>query len=414
MAERRRFSVGKGEQETFYLPWDADGQPPLGEAHVEWSVVVLDDMTVDLEVSAQLVGLGAQGCTDANGSRVLLQRAARGRTFHGAFDPAKHTGWKAAVKGAGSAGSVVPLLGGLVFDLNNKFSWRTPKEIEVVTLRIEHGPPSSRVPPLPPCRPLSPAPRGCPRMGLSLEAASVVPTDAVNTAEIYDKAIDDQALTTLEIEGGALQKAVCASACIEANRAPDLLTPVSRAVGDLDAVGQVRNWAAHLDSLLEDAHGRLLQKWKFARRGEDQTCLEGFVARLDALRGLIQKGPPPPPPKLPILPSPRQPEPLQPETASKHSALDAERGDEDTPFETPSAVTEPAEMCPAITEHAAEVEEDSDDAKAPPLPTCPPEEQDTDGAQPAPTEEPPQRVDPAEDEPLTKESNHDNPVEAGL
>mmetsp|Transcript_34900 Transcript_34900/g.92792 ORF Transcript_34900/g.92792 Transcript_34900/m.92792 type:complete len:583 (-) Transcript_34900:139-1887(-) len=171
MAERVRLSLPSGQRTSHRLAW---GDLQLGSAgnlgSLEWSVVVLDELTIDLEVSVQLSGqaaaggaggaAGGEGGADAPGL-VLLQEVARGRTFRGTFDPTEDPrlggGDGGSAENDGVAGSRVEAV---IFDFNNAFSWWTDKEVELVCLRVRPGgPPASMVPPLRLLQPLAALPR---------------------------------------------------------------------------------------------------------------------------------------------------------------------------------------------------------------------------------------------------------------
>mmetsp|Transcript_62295 Transcript_62295/g.131705 ORF Transcript_62295/g.131705 Transcript_62295/m.131705 type:complete len:601 (+) Transcript_62295:163-1965(+) len=142
MAERVRFSIPAGQRTSHQLQWNDAELGELGlEGSLEWSVVVLDELTIDLEVSVQYQQEDAQEQPEL----LLLQEVQRGRTFRGTFEPSSDARL--------AAGSTVA---SVTFDFNNAFSWWTDKEVELVVLRVvPEGPPRAKVPALPAMAPLS-------------------------------------------------------------------------------------------------------------------------------------------------------------------------------------------------------------------------------------------------------------------
>eukprot|EP00927_Polykrikos_kofoidii_P072399 TRINITY_DN6851_c0_g1_i1.p1 TRINITY_DN6851_c0_g1~~TRINITY_DN6851_c0_g1_i1.p1 ORF type:complete len:366 (+),score=94.49 TRINITY_DN6851_c0_g1_i1:414-1511(+) len=159
MAERKRMSIPPGERQVHTVSWisgetslgpeDGDSQvcgdfmacntiPP---SRLQWSVVVLDDLTVDLEVSAKLLPdrVAIQ--------EVLLERQARGTRFSGTFVPEKTRRLAAAVADAAPTQgcNLNDVVQSLDFAFSNAFSWFTPKEVELVTL-LEFPQPASSAP----------------------------------------------------------------------------------------------------------------------------------------------------------------------------------------------------------------------------------------------------------------------------
>jgi len=182
-AERLRLSIPAGEARQHELPWR---DPRLGSAaclgSFEWSVVVLGELTIDLQVSArwsagggdeeqahgaELGGehreqAGAKADAEGSANLVTLQEQARGRTFRGGFDPASDKRLPPASSGSSSAGS--GRIEAIVFDFDNTFSWWTAKEVELVMLRVPPpGPPPSMVVPLQFRPPMELPPRVCAR-----------------------------------------------------------------------------------------------------------------------------------------------------------------------------------------------------------------------------------------------------------
>lgn len=157
-----RLSLQTGERKTQRFPWadeQSGGSSRLGR--LDWSLVVLDELTVDLEVSVELCPREPDGAPGL----VLLQEVQRGRTFRGSFEPCTDARLAApegrAETGEGIAGCTRDEVEAVIFDFSNTFSWWTPKEVELIALRVRpSGPPLASVPPLLALRPLSPPPRG--------------------------------------------------------------------------------------------------------------------------------------------------------------------------------------------------------------------------------------------------------------
>mmetsp|Transcript_75789 Transcript_75789/g.214270 ORF Transcript_75789/g.214270 Transcript_75789/m.214270 type:complete len:275 (+) Transcript_75789:90-914(+) len=158
-AERFRLSVATGEQQTQRFEW-ADSQCSNAVAarlgSLEWNVVVLDDLTIDLEVSARY----RSSAPDGSSGFILLQEMARGTAFRGSFDPMEDSRFAALRSGSDSEGGTKGAsleIEAVVFEFSNAFSWWTGKEVELITLRVRPpGDPISEVPPLPPLQPLAP------------------------------------------------------------------------------------------------------------------------------------------------------------------------------------------------------------------------------------------------------------------
>lgn len=163
MADRTCLEIDSGERDVFRVEWDDEqlgSSGPLGA--LEWSLVVLDDLTVDVEVSVQL----AAGPNAEPPGVVVLQEASRGRSFRGVVDPtADPLLLKALTPDAGdNDGIQLGRLRAVIFDCSNEFSWFTQKQVEIMAVRTRpDGPPRSKVPPLSPLQPLNAVPRssGC-------------------------------------------------------------------------------------------------------------------------------------------------------------------------------------------------------------------------------------------------------------
>ncbi|CAE8708079.1 unnamed protein product [Polarella glacialis] len=237
MAQRVRLSIAAGLRESYSLPWsdpqeEGHQDPRLGS--VEWSIVVLDDLTIDLEVSAQLdvIGAGDLGLVTLSESR--------GKTFRGVFEPSTDARLLDAEGGsAGSAGNVKSI----VFNFSNEFSWFSGKEVELVFVQVRPpGQPLSKVPPLLPLQPLVPL----------LRAAN----------------------TTAE---GPLALALAL---------PELQRPPARSeAAEIGAEGELRRFVSHLDCVLDQAESNFPD-------GDCGPWLKELRRRIAALRGLCKQGPP--------------------------------------------------------------------------------------------------------------------------
>lgn len=164
-AERLHVSIKAGGTFSHSIPWRGGAQS------ISWSAVVLDDLTVDLEISANL----APPSSGEGLRSIVLQRNARGVNFVSEFFPARKrglavpepaaamsstssgrstgsgrgTGQAAASSTAAAPVAAPPVAAGevlarqapehqvvesIVFNFSNAFSWFTAKEIEFVTL----------------------------------------------------------------------------------------------------------------------------------------------------------------------------------------------------------------------------------------------------------------------------------------
>mmetsp|Transcript_51249 Transcript_51249/g.101801 ORF Transcript_51249/g.101801 Transcript_51249/m.101801 type:complete len:502 (+) Transcript_51249:77-1582(+) len=156
MAERTKLQLATGERQKLRLRWPdqaAGCSSRLGR--LDWSVVVLDELTVDLEVFAELAPEGPE----SSPGLVLLQESFRNRTFTGSFEPTTDPRLHAV---GNDISTIVERVEAVIFDFNNSFSWMTGKDVEIVALRVRPpaGPPKSTMPPLLSLRPCSPPPRG--------------------------------------------------------------------------------------------------------------------------------------------------------------------------------------------------------------------------------------------------------------
>jgi len=203
MADRIRLSLGTGQRTTHRMPWaDPESNSKVSrKGSLDWSVVVLEELTVDLEVSVQL----CPASEEATPGLVLLQETARGRTFRGTFNPASDkrlrpaanvggggsTSSKDGETTEGSESSSPPEVDAVIFEFSNAFSWWTPKEVELVIVRHRPGQPESEVSPLPILPPLSAVPRSTSSSGGAAEDVGPVPLAVLQPAPV------DEAMKTL-------------------------------------------------------------------------------------------------------------------------------------------------------------------------------------------------------------------------
>mmetsp|Transcript_102584 Transcript_102584/g.288565 ORF Transcript_102584/g.288565 Transcript_102584/m.288565 type:complete len:333 (-) Transcript_102584:493-1491(-) len=150
-AERVHLSIKAGATYTHTLAW------PSTARSIRWGAVALDDLTIDLELSATLEPLPSGDGLKA----IVLQRNARGVNFVADFAPARKRGLAAvpapSAEGSAAATAAASAAAGaqaasdedtaaassasegqrvhsIVFKFSNAFSWFTPKEVELVTL----------------------------------------------------------------------------------------------------------------------------------------------------------------------------------------------------------------------------------------------------------------------------------------
>lgn len=118
MANRFAVSIGAGARVAQHVPWNCGVGVSAGTCAtgLEWSVVVLDGLTVDMKVSVQI----RNGDTSKVAERVI-QDTKQGTSFKGCFEPPTD-----------ERGQVVQV----VFDMNNAASWFTSKQIEIFTLQV--------------------------------------------------------------------------------------------------------------------------------------------------------------------------------------------------------------------------------------------------------------------------------------
>eukprot|EP00438_Fugacium_kawagutii_P011762 Skav222936 [mRNA] locus=scaffold1489:469286:472733:- [translate_table: standard] len=126
-AERCQLQFTAGQSLEHVAPWDEDGQV----GRLQWSAVVLSDLTIDLEVRAVVRSppetAGSEGATE----EIVLQRNARGVTFVGTLDAASDRRLVVTAGDKKQRREVVSV----VFKFSNSFSWFTGKEVELVLLK---------------------------------------------------------------------------------------------------------------------------------------------------------------------------------------------------------------------------------------------------------------------------------------
>eukprot|EP00929_Paragymnodinium_shiwhaense_P032044 TRINITY_DN17834_c0_g1_i1.p1 TRINITY_DN17834_c0_g1~~TRINITY_DN17834_c0_g1_i1.p1 ORF type:complete len:539 (+),score=205.04 TRINITY_DN17834_c0_g1_i1:134-1750(+) len=125
-AERRHLRLKSGGTAVATFGWPSEG---VSVDRVSWNIVVLEELTVDLEVFAIL--RPAAGGEDAKTTRVVLQKHARGTTFSGSCAPGHDRRILAAAAEATDSSLVVEKV---VFSFSNAFSWFTAKDVELVTV----------------------------------------------------------------------------------------------------------------------------------------------------------------------------------------------------------------------------------------------------------------------------------------
>lgn len=149
-ANRFPLKIPAGKQRSQSIQWDHSYRG----CALEWNVVVLDGLLLDLKVSAKLHPQTLGG----GFTFVILQEVKDGRTCRGSFEPTKDD----RLLGKDMKGQVARAqVDEIVFEFNNT-SWFTEKQAEIVTLKQTLGPPppkKAKVPALPRLRPSSPLPR---------------------------------------------------------------------------------------------------------------------------------------------------------------------------------------------------------------------------------------------------------------
>mmetsp|Transcript_22048 Transcript_22048/g.48708 ORF Transcript_22048/g.48708 Transcript_22048/m.48708 type:complete len:295 (-) Transcript_22048:177-1061(-) len=116
---------------------------------LEWSVMVLDERMVDLEVTLLFRPREGEGDEEESPSTEVLAEKGSGRSFRGSFNPSEDPRFSAADG---------PILEAIIFEFDNSYSWLTAKELELITIRTraQRG---TGVPPLPQLEPLAHPPR---------------------------------------------------------------------------------------------------------------------------------------------------------------------------------------------------------------------------------------------------------------
>mmetsp|Transcript_1848 Transcript_1848/g.4670 ORF Transcript_1848/g.4670 Transcript_1848/m.4670 type:complete len:242 (-) Transcript_1848:102-827(-) len=131
-ATRHKFKVLAGERATHRVPcrWqDGDDGTECQLGALEWSIVVLDELTVGLEVRAEISA--PDGSTSV---RFVQENGASAQKFQGTFNPAERF----------AEAFEENRLDAIVFELDNTFSWWNAKDVEIVTIcepADQHRPP---------------------------------------------------------------------------------------------------------------------------------------------------------------------------------------------------------------------------------------------------------------------------------
>mmetsp|Transcript_13429 Transcript_13429/g.29437 ORF Transcript_13429/g.29437 Transcript_13429/m.29437 type:complete len:321 (+) Transcript_13429:108-1070(+) len=166
MAVRTRLSIQPGSTITHTVPFAGeDGSQSALPVGLRWNAVVLDELTVDLEISAALrLPDGADSADSTLPAKVVLERDARGTNFVGAFEPARSRRLASALgrsrADSGESEGLGQEVSELVFVFSNRASWFTAKEVELVTVLEWPAPPSVPPPAIP-----VPAPSSAPARG---------------------------------------------------------------------------------------------------------------------------------------------------------------------------------------------------------------------------------------------------------
>ncbi|CAE7204309.1 unnamed protein product [Symbiodinium natans] len=142
---------------------------------LDWHAIVLDEKTVDLEIS---VLLKPEEGTEPPTMHWLQQKGS-GRTFQGRFVPAEDPRFL-------QQGGKLSQLEEIIFEFDNSYSWWTDKQVELITIRsrCEANPPPL---PLPVLSPLSPPPRASDPSGGETAAKEVPELRAATVVSIDEK-----------------------------------------------------------------------------------------------------------------------------------------------------------------------------------------------------------------------------------
>merc|ERR1712232_123268 len=132
---RTLLALDTGCKTSHMLPWVGDPSHPTDANatpdSVNWNVRVLDDLSVELEISVRLKSVLEP---------VVVEKEARGSSFVGTLRPLQNRQLASACaaahaleKGHG-AGEAKMEIEAIYFNVSNAFSWFTGKEVEVVTV----------------------------------------------------------------------------------------------------------------------------------------------------------------------------------------------------------------------------------------------------------------------------------------
>jgi len=137
--QRMAFPIPRGQACVRTVPWPATSCHKAVGLAFQWKVVVLGELTVDLEMHAVVRVPSSDDCTRSN---VVLQKHARGEHFVGSFTPSKdrrllrqpHTEADCTdgLESTRSSGDFQ--VEEIIFNFSNTFSWLTSKDVEIVTI----------------------------------------------------------------------------------------------------------------------------------------------------------------------------------------------------------------------------------------------------------------------------------------
>lgn len=139
-AQRKNLSLEKGKTHSHKLQWPDQSFGVATASSFRWKVVVLGELTVDLEISAVVRKDGSADVLDT----VVLQKHARGDTFEGSLVPArdrrlarlKEVSGGMCTDGPNSSpnGNCNLHVESIMFKFSNVFSWFRAKDVELIAI----------------------------------------------------------------------------------------------------------------------------------------------------------------------------------------------------------------------------------------------------------------------------------------